>query len=279
MFDPNLKEEWAIAELGGIENGQSLEVSIDNEIIGLCKKANVLRDQCFEDEQSYNLHAQSFYQFLPEFRSKFESAEPFDFFMKNFSVYANGGHMPPVLKKSIGVAGWLVLAESISNAMRVSDDISVLMNITHNGLLFVVKQEGGQFDADFIGDTKAKALDIHNCLLAGASINEIIVKAQKSFRKTIGYIPDNIDPTNGLPYRGNGIAHILADDLFRTNFISDDAGNRTISLHSSKQAHDALRFRSGDRSVIDRLYGFSSLPLTSLPLSAEAVDELFGGQW
>ena len=75
MFDPNLKEEWAIAELGGIENGQSLEVSIDNEIIGLCKKANVLRDQCFEDEQSYNLHAQSFYQFLPESLAFLQSAE------------------------------------------------------------------------------------------------------------------------------------------------------------------------------------------------------------
>ncbi len=81
MFDPNLKEEWAIAELGGIENSNCLEVSIDSEIIGLCKKANFLRDQCFKDEQSYNLYAPDFYQFLHGFRSKFEGLEPFNFFM------------------------------------------------------------------------------------------------------------------------------------------------------------------------------------------------------
>ena len=79
---------------------------------------------------------------------------------------------------------------------------------------------------------------------------------------------------NGVPYRGNGIANMLVNDLFRTNFIADTSGNHTIAFHDVKHLKNVVRFKTGDPSAISAVYGPSDVPIDKA-----ALDDLFSSDF
>ncbi len=79
---------------------------------------------------------------------------------------------------------------------------------------------------------------------------------------------------NALHYRGNGIANMLVNDLFRTNFIADTSGNHTIAFHDVEHLKNVVRFKTGDPSAIRAVYGPSDVPIDKA-----ALDDLFSSDF
>ena len=85
-------------------------------------------------------------------------------------------------------------------------------------------------------------------------IKDILIEIRDACRKTIGYVPSDNPPGNGLPYRGNGTANILANAFYRVNFIPKETGLTALCLHTHKQADDVFRMQYGDQEAAKRTF-------------------------
>lgn len=274
MFDPNLQKEKAQEAIGSPTEGVVLRTSKEKELIDLCSQANDLRNLCFSNEDNYHENICQFQNLLREFLMHLGLSEPFKFLHENFDVYKNAGSLQRYYANSIYQVTCAFLTENLSNAMAQSNDVQTLIQITPRGVLMDIHQGQNGFDSNFLSKVKNKSVEVLNLLNQGIPIQVIVLQMRDSLRKTIGYVPQGMDPSNGLPYRGNGIGNILVNDFFRMNFISDALGNSTLSVHTLQQLQYADRLHNGDRSVINALFGPSNVAI-----NREALDELFGGDF
>ena len=184
--------------------------------------------------------------------------------------YVGSGALQQYYAASTNEAAHSFLEETMSNAMRQSDDVRVAINITTDGILIDVDQGPVAFPAEFLEDIRSKAADVLHRLERTNDLHAIADHIKHSVRRTIGYVPPNLGQLDGRPYRGNGIANTLINPQFRINYVAGSAENHTISLHTAAQLTEMARMHAGDKGASMRLYAPSEAEVR-----ATSIDDLF----
>ncbi|HLC67228.1 MAG TPA: hypothetical protein VJK52_06345 [Candidatus Nanoarchaeia archaeon] len=271
MFDPNLRRDQALEDIGGVESGVTFQAIVEKRIINLCRETSDARNHCFANESNYRDNFTRFKELPNALLRELARSEPFGFIHNNLGVYANAGELQRKFADAVFFLSIEFLVEIMSNAMAESDNVETSIHITPKGVLVDVNQGMKGFDTDFLQDVRKKSTEVYELITQGISMQEMISQTKHKTRRTIGFVPPDLEGTmNGLPHRGNGIANMLVNDLFRTNFIADTSNNRTIAFHDLKQLKNVVRFKASDPSAISAVYGPSDVPIDKATL-----DDLF----
>lgn len=280
MFDPHLTREKALREIGQDENTATLNVEMSQKLISSVRTFNQMRYRCFASKENYQQHSKEFNELVEDFRRAFAQSVPFQFLDDKIRLYMSGGqlqrqHIIDVYKSSSSL-----LDESMANAMNQSEQVHVSISITQQGVLLDVNQGEKTFDKEFLDDLRKKALDVYRKLASGTPINKLLLELRTSLRKVIGYVPKGLEPTNGLPFRGNGLGNILINPYFRTGYVSEGQENHTISVHSAAQLPAIEKFNTGNKDAIRTLYDprndTKNTSASDAP-DTRVIDEVFGG--
>jgi hypothetical protein len=245
---------------------------VDPALIDLCRAVSAARNLCFKNEQNYQRDIQRVQQLLESFRQQLFSSAPFRFVLEQFGVYERSAQFPADWMESVRYMTLTLLDEALCNAMVVSDNPRVAINISPSGICIDIDQGTKEFPPDFLAEMREKSENFLEQLAAGTTVDGCIQQMKDRFRTTIGYVPPNLDINDGRPFRGNGTTNMVVDSFFRVNHISEANEHHTVALHTNDQLADTIRFKTGDRSVLHRMYGPGEVPM-----SAADVDDIFGG--
>ncbi len=270
MFDANLTLEKALESIDDGTPMATLDAPIDQDTIALYRTASDLRNQCFQDADSYRAQYPLLQQHIAELGKRFCTLEPFHFIVQRARIYLD--QIDPSWQLSVAMMTGSFLEEAFSNAAAVSNNVRVRMHVTSKGLLIDVDQGAEEIPASFIDDVRKKSQYVLEELSKGKSLDMFIRENREIMLRAVGYVPPNTGVKDISPYRGNGVSNLVINDLFRLNYVTNGSGNSTLALSTQNQVADAMLFKQGDRSVVSRLYGPSEVPI-----NVADVDDIFGG--